>query len=285
MHRLRYHSKTSASSPMSPTMSPPASPTSVSGPPLFGPFGSPPPPPAAGAPEGRPARRGRGIAVLLGVAIVALLAGGAVAATRSPDAASTEELTALARRANLTQADFPDGWTADPPDPADEADADEEGRALAECLGAPYDDSPDAAASSFSKGGLTATSEFSVTRSLEWARADFATLQDGGAAGCFQKVLAAMLGADKPAGASYDIDVTRIDIAPLMPPAAARNATGFRATITLRRGELTLPMTFDTVVIRNDRLEATVGFTSVGTAFPEDLRRSLTTAVVNRLEH
>ena len=273
MHRLRYHSSTA---------SPPVSPSTLPGTALFG---SSPPPPPPGASDERPARRRRGTAVLLGAAILALLAGGAVAATRSgPDAPSTEELTALARQANLTQADFPAGWTADPPDTEEDADAEAEGRALAECLGAPYDDSPDAAESSFSKDGMTATSGFSVARTLEWARADFATLHDGGAPGCFKKVLGGMLSADKPTGASYDIDVTRLDIATLMPPAAARNAAGFRATINLHRGGLTVPMTFDTVMIRHDRLEATIGFTSVGTAFPEDLRRSLTTAVANRLD-
>ena len=279
MHRLRYHSTASASPPISPA---PLSGPALAGPPLFG-SSTPPPPPAA--PEGRPARRGRGTAVLLGVAITALLAGGAVAATRGPDAPSTEELTAVARQATLAQADFPAGWTADPPDAEDDADDDAEGRALAECLGAPYDDSPAAAESSFSKDGvLTATSEFSVARTLEWAQADFATLNDGGAPGCFKKVLAGMLNTDKPTGTSYDMDVTRLDIAALVPPATARTAAGFRATITLHRGDLTLPMTFDTIMIRKDRLEATVGFTSVGTTFPEDLRQSLTTAVANRLE-
>ena len=283
MHRLRYHSTTPASPPMSPA---PLSGPALSGPALTGPplFGSPTPPAPPAAPNGRPARRGRGTAVLLGIAIAALLAGGAVAATRSgPDAPSSEELTALARQATLTQADFPAGWTADPPDTADDTDDDAEGRALAECLGAPYDNSPPAAESSFSKDGLTATSEFSVARTPEWARADFATLNNGGAPGCFKKVLAGMLNTDKPTGASYDIDVTRLDIAALVPPAAAPNSAGFRATITLHRGDLTLPMTFDTIMIRKDRIEATVGFTSVGTAFPEDLRHSLTTAVVNRL--
>lgn len=282
MHRLRYHSTTPASPPMSPA---PLSGPALAGPPLFGSSASPPPPPPPGTPDGRPARR-RGTAVLLGVAIAALLAGGAVAATRSgPDAPSTEELTAVARQANLTQSDFPAGWTADPPDTADDTDDDAEGRALAECLGAPYDNSPAAAESSFSKDGLTATSEFSVARTLEWARADFATLHDGGAAGCFKKVLAGMLNTDKPTGASYDIDVTRLDIAALVPPAAAPDSAGFRATITLHRGDLTVPMTFDTIVIRHDRIEATVGFVTVGpAAFPDDLRRSLTTAVVNRLE-
>jgi hypothetical protein len=280
MHRLRYHSTTPASPPMSPA---PLSGPALAGPPLFG---SPTPPPPPAAPDGRPARRGRGTAVLLGVAIAALLAGGAVAATRSgPDAPSTEELTALARQATLTQADFPAGWTADPPDPAEDASDDAEGRALAECLGAPYDDNPETAESSFSKDGvLTATSGFSVARTLEWAQADFATLNDGGAPGCFKKVLGGMLSADKPAGASYDIDVTRLDIAALVPPAAARYAAGFRTAITLHRGDLTVPMTFDTIMIRHDRIEATIGFTSVGTAFPEDLRRSLTAAVANRLE-
>jgi hypothetical protein len=217
------------------------------------------------------------------VAIVALLAGGAVAAARSgEDAPSTAELTALSQRAALTQADFPAGWTADPADP-DDAARDEE-RALAECLGAPYEDGPYAAETSFSTDGLTATSDFSVAPSLEWARADFATLLDGSAPGCFKKVLGGMLGPEKAAGTSYDLDVTRLDTAPLVPPAVTKDATGFRATITLHRGDLTVPMTFDTVMIRHDRIEATVGFVSLGsTVFPDDLRRSLTTAVVNRL--
>lgn len=272
MHRLRYHSKTATSPPLSPP-----SPPSPSGSSLFG---SPTP---AGATDGPPARR-RATSVLLGVAIAALLAGGAIAAGRSgPDAPSTEELVALARQAALTQADFPAGWAADPPDTGD--DARDEERALAECLGAPYDDSPYAAETSFSRDGLSAVSDFTVAPSLEWARADFATLLGGTAPGCFKKVISGMLNPDKPAGASYTIDVTRIDTAALVPPAVARNATGFRATITLHRDALAVPMTFETVVIRHDRIEATVGFMTVGSAaFPEDLRRSLTTAVVNRLE-
>ena len=225
---------------------------------------------------------GRGTAGLLGVAIVALLAGGAVAATRSgEDAPSTAELTALSQRAALVQADLPAGWTADPANPDNTPD--EEDRALAECLGAPYDDSPYAAETSFSSAGLTASSEFSVAPSLEWAKADFATLLDGGAPGCFKKVLGGMLSPEKAGGASYNIDVTRLDTAPLV-PAATRDATGFRAKITLHRGDLTVPMVFDAIMIRHDRIEATVGFVTIGSAaFPDDLRRSLTTAVVNRL--
>jgi hypothetical protein len=271
MHRLRYHSAAPTSPPTSPSSGSPSSP--------------PPPPP--GAPARRRSRTaggpGHGTAVLLGLAIVALLAGGAVAATRSgEDAPSTAELTALSQRAALTQADFPAGWTADPADP-DDADRSEE-RALAECLGAPYEDSPYAAETSFSSPGLSATSDFSVAPSLEWARADFATLLDVAAPSCFKKAIGRMLSPEKAAGTTYDFDVTRLDTAPLVPPAVTRDATGFRATITLHRGSLTVPMTFDAIMIRNDRIEASVGFISVGDIpFPDDLRRSLTAAVANRL--
>ncbi len=214
---------------------------------------------------------------------MALLAGGAVAATRSgEDALSTAELTALSQRAALTQADFPAGWTADPADP-DDADRAEE-RALAECLGAPYEDSPYAAETSFSSQGLTATSDFSVEPSLEWARADFATLLDVAAPGCFKQAIGRMLSPEKATGTSYDFDVTRLDTAPLVPLALTRDVTGFRATITLHRGGVTVPMIFDAIMIRHDRIEASVGFISVGSdSFPTELARTLTTAVVHRL--
>ena len=258
MHRLRYHSGPLAAAA--------------------------PPAPGASRPRGREPRTGpvgRSGVTLLAMAIVALLAGGAFAATRSgADGLSTAELTAAANRATLAQADFPAGWTADPPDEDDGPD--EAGRALAECVGRPYNDSPTAAESSFSSERLTAGSEFSMTPSVEWARADFAALIGDAAPGCFEKVMDTMLGAD--AGSNYDISVTRLDTAPMVPPAAAPDATGLRATITARRGELTLPMTFDAVMIRHDRIEATLTFTSVGNAaFPADLMRSLTGVVVNRL--
>ncbi|MEW6476228.1 MAG: hypothetical protein AB1679_28550 [Actinomycetota bacterium] len=269
MHRLRYHPAPPAQSPA-----------------------GPPPPAAAVRPGAAPPRSRKrsprsgprgGVAGALGVAIVALLAGGAYAATRTgSEGLSTAELTALARRAVLTPADFPAGWTADPPDPEDGPD--EADRALAECLGAPYDDSPREAEAGFSSEGLSVTSEFSVAPSLEWARADFATLLDDAAPGCFEKVMGGMLNAERPAGTSFDIAVTRFDVASMLPPAVARDATGLRATITVQRDGLTLPMTFDAIMIRHDRIEATIGFNSVGgTGFPAELRQMLTSAVVNRL--
>jgi hypothetical protein len=270
MHRLRHHAAP-------PTAPPPAAPP----PP-------PPPPPApsdAAAPQGRGSGTGarQGIVALLGVAIVALLAGGAFAATHSgPDALTTAELTAAAQRATLTPADFPGGWTQDPPDEDDGPDDGD--RALTECLGAPYDDSPEAAQSRFSSEGLSATSDFAIAPSLDWARADFATLSDGAAPGCYAKVLRAMLDGKKPAGATYDLDVTRLDTTTLVPPVVVKNTAGFRATITLRSGELTIPMRFDAIMIRHDRVKATIGFNSAGGAvFPTELMQSLTSAVVSRL--
>jgi hypothetical protein len=221
----------------------------------------------------------------LAVAVVALLAGGAYAATTYPgsETATTAELTALAGRSVLTPADFPAGWTADPPSAEDGPDDGD--RALAECLGTPYDDSPNAAEAGFSSpAGFSVTSEFSVAPSLEWARADFATLLDDKAPTCFEEVMGSMLNTEKIDGATFDIGVSRLDVASIVPPAVAGDATGLRASIALKHAGVTLPMTFDAIMIRHDRIEATVGFNSVGnTAFPEDLRRSLTAAVVSRL--
>ena len=267
MHRLRYHSGSSAG------QAPPTLPA-----------GSPPPPPPSPPASEEPGsgRRRRRVAVL-GVTIVALLAGGAFAATRpGADRPSSAELTATAQGAVLTKADFPAGWAQDPPD--NDESVKEQERALAECLGAPYDDSPDVAQTSFSSTGLSVSSDFTIAPTLEWARADFATLLDGDAPGCFAKVLRVMLDAEKPAGTTYDINVTRFDPTPFVPPAVVRNTAGLRAAITLRQGTLAVPMTFDAIMIRHDRIQATVTFNTVGvTSFPSDLMRSLTGAVADRL--
>lgn len=269
MHRLRYHpDRPGAAAPQTPSNA------TTEG-------------PARAARDRRPARAGAGRNMVfpLAVAVVALLAGGAYAATTYPgsETATTADLAALARRAVLTPSDLPAGWTADPPSAEDGPDDGD--RALAECLGTPYDDSPNAAEASFSSPeGFSVTSEFSLAPSLEWARADFATLLDDQAPGCFEKVMGSMLNTEKIDGATFDIGVSRFDVASLVPPAIAGDATGLRATIALKRPGLTLPMTFDAIMIRHDRIEATVAFNSVGdTAFPEDLRRTLTAAVVNRL--
>lgn len=274
MHRLRYHSRPAAALPA-------GGPQQRSAPGRRPARGR-----GAAATHGRPSRNrsGGSAAGLLGIAIAILLAGGAYGATRVPgsEGPSTADLTALARRAVLNQADFPAGWTADAPAAADGPD--EGDRALAECLGAPYDGSPKAAETSFSSEGMSATSEFSVAPSQAWAQADFATLLDGGAPNCFEQVMGAMINAQKPAGATYEIDVTRLDVATLLPAAVAPNAVGLRAAIALHQNGTTFPLTFDAIMIRHDRIEATIGFNSVGDkAFPDDLRRSLTTAVVTRL--
>jgi hypothetical protein len=215
---------------------------------------------------------------------VALLSGGAFAATRPrpADVPTLAELQAAVHRAVPTTGDFPVGWTANPPDPADTSS--EGDRALAECMGATYEDSPTEAESSFSSAGLSAGSDFTIASSVERARADFAALAGPAAAGCFEQMLRKGLDADKPADGSYDLKVTPNDLAAGLPRDADHDAIGLRVTATFHRGKTTVPLTFEVVMIRSDRIEATLTFTSVGNPdFPADLARSLTDAVVHRL--
>lgn len=274
MHRLRYHSGSS-------------SPAASSGP------GTPAPPPPRST--GRSAKTGRGPArsgngrsgaiAPLALAVVALLSGGAFAATRPrPDAAPTlAELRAAVHRAVPTSGDFPVGWTANPPDPADNG-ADDGDRALAECMGATYEDSPTEAESGFSSAGFGVGSDFTIASSVERARADFAALTGPAAAGCFEQMFRKEIEADKPVDGSYDLKVESSDLAGALPRDADREAIGLRVTATFHRGKVTVPIRFEAIMVRYDRIEATLTFTSVGDpAFPTDLARSLTDAVVHRL--
>ena len=266
MHQLRYHSgpgvSGAADSPSKPATSPQRDVAPV--------------PPAP--------RKGRSGAVApLALAVVALLSGGAFAATRSRPAGgpTVAELQAAAHRAVLTAADLPAGWTANPPDPA--GSSDDGDRALAECVGAIYEDGPSEAESSFTSAGLTAASDFAIASSIERARADFAALAGPAAPGCVEQVMRKAFDADKPAGGSYELKVTPDDLAAGLPQDADHDAVGFRVTATFQQGKASVPMTFRVIMFRYDRIDATLTFSSVGPEFPADLARALTDAVGHRL--
>jgi hypothetical protein len=279
MHELRYHPR-------------PSSPSAPSGPsdagvaravPAAG--GGPAPQPKRG---GSRAGNGRSGAIApLALAIVALLSSGAFAATRArPDDAPTlADLQAAAHRAVFTSTDFPVGWKADPPDPPDPADDDPDAnRALAECLGTTYEDSPTEAKSSFSSAGLTAESEFTIASSVARARADFAALAGPAAPGCFERLMRSALDASKPADGRYDLRMTPGTLAAGLRSGTGPDAVDLRMTVTFHRNQTTVPMTIETISIRHDRIEASLTFTSIGSAgFPADLARSVSDAVVHRL--
>jgi hypothetical protein len=262
MHKLRYHSGSAAATPPASTATPSAAPASAPAP-----------------------RKGRSGAIApLALAVVALLSGGAFAATRPrpADVPTLAELQAAAHRAVLISADFPVGWTANPPDPANTGS--EGDRSLAECVGTTYEDSPTEAESSFSSTGLTAASDFSIASSIERARADFAALAGPAALGCFEQLMRKELDADKQANGSYDLKVTQSDLARGMSRDRDHDAIGLRLTATFHRGKTAVPLTFETIMIRYDRVEATLIFTALGSPeFPANLARSLTDTVAHRL--
>ena len=264
MHQLRYHSARSASQPST--------------------DGGPAPTRAPRPDRGRRGNARSGAIAPLALAVVALLSGGAFAATRSrpADAPTLAELQAAVHRAVPTSGDFPVGWTADPTDPSDNnSDGD---RALAQCLGTTYEDSPTEAKSSHSSAGLSAASDFTIASSVERARADFAALAGPATPGCFDHMMRKALDADKPADGSYDLKVTPGDVAARLPKDTVRDAIGLRVVANFHRGKTTVPLTFETVMIRYDRIQATLTFTAIGTSdFPSDLTHSLTDAVVHRL--
>ena len=266
MHQLRYHPSSSAPSTLPPAPGPPG-------------VDAPVP-----RPEGGRSRRSSAIAPLA-LAVIALISGGAYAVIRpQADAPPTQaELQAAAHRAVLTSADLPAGWTANPPHPVDNGGA-EDDRALAECMGATYEDSSIEAESSFSSGALSAASNFKIASSVEQARGDFAALAVPAAAGCFEQMARKELDADKPVNGTYDLKVTSSGLAAGLPKDTDRDAIGIRVTATLHQDKATVPIVIDTIMLRYDRIEATLAFTSVGDpAFPTDLARTLTNAVVQRL--
>lgn len=266
MHQLRYHSGPAASGPTVPA----AKPTTPSH-------------PGAASVSAAPRNRRSGAIAPLALAVVALLSGGAFAATRSRPATgpTVAELQAAAHRAVITAADLPAGWTANPPDPAGSSSADD--RALAECVGATYEDSPTEAESSFTSAGLTAASDFSIASSVERARADFAGLAGPAGPGCFEQMMRKAADAEKPVGGSYELKVAPDDLAAGLPHDADRDAVGLRVTATFQQGKATVPMTFRVIMIRYDRIKATVTFSSVGPEFPAEMARALTGAVQHRL--
>jgi hypothetical protein len=278
MHQLRYHSARSAVPPPSGGEPAPACPSANPRRP-----GGKRPRPDGG--RSRPGNGRSGAIAPLALAIVVVLSGGAFAATRSrpADAPTQAELQASVHRAVLTSADFPVGWTANAPAPAGD-DSSAEDRALAECLGTTYEDTPTEAEAGFSAGGLTTDSDFTIASSVERARADFAALAGPAGPGCIEQVMRTVLDADKPADGSYDLTVTPADLAAGLPRDAERDAIGFRIAATFHRGKATMPLTFEAIMIRHDRIQASLTFTSLGSPeFPADLSRSLTDAVVRRL--
>jgi hypothetical protein len=73
-------------------------------------------------------------------------------------------------------------------------------------------------------------------------------------------------------------------LAGTLPRDADRDAIGGRVTAPCHGGNTTLPVVIEMILLRYDRLEATLNFTSVGEPMlPADLTRTLTDAVVRRL--
>jgi len=280
MHQLRYHS----ASPAPAGAAAPGAGAAEATNPAPGPAGRGP----VRATERKPSRTGNGRSgaiAPLALAIVALLSGGAFAATRPrpADAFTPAELQAAVHRALPTTGDLPAGWTVDPPDPSD-TDPDGDGRELAECVGAIYEDTPTEAEAAFSSGAWNITADFNFASSVERARADFAALAGPAAPGCFEQMMRTVLDADKPAGGTYDIEVTPSDLAAGLRRDADHDAIGFRIVANLHGAEASVPVTFEVVMVRYDRVESTLAFTAVGSpGFPSDVARSLTGAVVHRL--
>ena len=191
------------------------------------------------------------------------------------------ELQAAVHRAVPSVRDLPGGWTVVPPGPSDTEPG--SGRELAECMGATYEDTPTEAKSSFSSDGSSIVADFTIASSLERARADFAALAGPAAPGCFERMVRKVLDSDKPAGSTYDIAVTASDLAAGLPRDTGRNAIGFRIAANLHSAKGTAPITFEAIMLRSDRIQATVMLTAAGSPFPSDVARSLTGTVLDRL--
>jgi len=190
---------------------------------------------------------------------------------------------AVAAAVNLGLADFPTEWRSTPV-PAATADANvENNRALADCMGRPRPeeirtalaDSEDFSA----PDNRRVTSSVQVVRTEELARDDFAALRTDQALACHKAQIDAEFARQLPPEASAQTAIERLPDFPLF----GEETVAYRlVATTLERGGQ-VRRVIDLVFLRKGRVEASVNFLNLNSAFPADLQRTLLQRMVSRL--
>lgn len=229
--------------------------------------------------------RGRAVAVavLLGLA-AACGGGGGGGQAADDDLASTGDRddAALAADANLRISDFPTEWQSSPIPQATVEATVEANRALADCMGRPRPeeirtavaDSEDFSAQDTRR----VTSSVQVVRTEEIARDDFAVLRTDQALACHKSLIDAEFARQLPPEASPQTTIGLLDM-----PQFAEDTVAYRIVATVLDRGSQVRTYIDLVFVRKGRVEASVNFLNVGSAFPTDLQRSLLQRMVSRL--
>lgn len=202
--------------------------------------------------------------------------------------------TALAGRALLTIADFPEGWVAIPPD-GDDADGGELDRRVDDCVGLAPDavsrslDDVDVEAPGFelAEAGLGVEQGVVIADDIGSAIQIMTELGDAAVPGCFVEVFTAYFDevmadpaqTDFPAGTEIgELVAEEIEVG-----AERDDTVAFRYAVPLRNDGDEVTVLFETWYVRSGRAVSRVLFQSIVEPFPEDGVASLMGIVSERL--
>ena len=222
--------------------------------------------------------RVRFAALALALVFAACGGGGDDSEGSGPTGAADDD---IAQAANFRLTDFPPGWERSPgalqrPDGPDD-------RRFAECLGRPYASeirTSLANSDNFATGELTrANSSAQVMRTQAIAEADFAALRSERALGCLGQRLDAQLAEQSPQGAS---PFTRRSLQRAEVPPMGDETLGFRMVVDAPSVAAGATLVVDQVFVRKGRVEISTSFVEKERPFPDELRHTLLTKLVER---
>lgn len=204
-----------------------------------------------------------------------------VTAACGDSAPTPAEDRATARKANLQTADFPAGWKSEPHKKL--PGEDDRTAAIATCLGVTPPSTratAEVASPDFSSGLATqASAVITFVETEEEASADAAAFAADKFPGCAEASFAAQIQQVAPEGATVDgLKITKIDF-----PATGDHTSAHRVEATLHIGAMTVPINIDLVHVVEGRAEVAMVLVNPGSPFPEDLARSLSAKIVERL--
>jgi hypothetical protein len=213
--------------------------------------------------------------------LVPVLAALTMSAACGDGAPTPADDKATADKASLQAADFPAGWKSEPHEKL--PGEDEMAAEIAKCLGV---SSPSTRATAqvrsadFSSGLATqASAVITFVKTEKEASADAAAFGGAKFPECATPGFTAQVQRVAPEGATVDgLKITKIAF-----PASGDHTAAHRVEATIRVGEMPVPINIDLVHIVKGRAEVQMTFVNPGAPFPEDLSRSLSAKIVERL--
>ena len=227
------------------------------------------------------------LALILVLALTACSGAKKPSSSRTSSPTSTTDMAAAdeakAAKLVLVQADFPAGWSASPPSPDPEGEAQD--KKLAACVGAVDPDVSESAevdGPDVSKDNATVSTTATYVKTTEFAQSDLAAITGPKLESCIKDFGGdALKSAFEESGAS--VTLKSIEIDPLTTQKYGDATVGRRIIATLAAEGQEIKVYFDLVFLLKGRAEVSAFFGNVGEPFDATLERDLLAKLAAKL--